>query len=107
MTRTDRGNHSSPFRRSLRFKLMLAFGIVGLIGYIAPLQVLPRLYVWSQNRDIDLANPINTALLRNHFVAIVKTRAEAFSRSRSPNPRLTTCWRFQPFMKPDFLERHP
>ncbi|KXK36911.1 MAG: Sensor protein ZraS [Candidatus Hinthialibacteria bacterium OLB16] len=78
MTRTDRGNHSSPFRRSLRFKLMLAFGIVGLIGYIAPLQVLPRLYVWSQNRDIDLANPINTALLRNHFVAIVKTRAEAF-----------------------------
>lgn len=78
MTRTDRGNHTSPFRRSLRFKLMLAFSVVGLIGYIAPLQVLPRLYVWSQNRDIDLANPTNSALLRNHFVAVVKTRAEAF-----------------------------
>ncbi len=77
MMQEDRLANPLPFRKSLRAKLMMAFGIVSLIGYIAALQVLPRLYVYSQIRDIDRAHPINAQNLRNYFVSVVDSPEEA------------------------------
>lgn len=76
MMQEDRLGNPLPFRKSLRAKLMMAFGIVSLIGYIAALQVLPRLYVYSQIRDIDRSHDFNVKYLRDHFESLVRTRVE-------------------------------
>ncbi len=77
MMQENRLGNPLPFRKSLRAKLMMAFGMVSLIGYVAALQVLPRLYVYSQIRDIENAHPINAKALRYYFVSIVNSPEEA------------------------------
>ena len=65
-----------PFRKSLGAKLMVAFGVVSLIGYVAALQVLPRLFIYAQVEDIRSAHTYNAQSLRKYFLAFVQTRAE-------------------------------
>lgn len=59
-------------RVSLRTKLTLAFVIVSLIGFILAFWLLPRLYLNSKNREIELSKASNVNLLPESFAAWVR-----------------------------------
>ncbi len=73
---TDTSPQSPPPRRrfTLRAKLMLAFVLVSLIGFVAALVILPGLYIWSLNREIDQSIEGNLQTLTRSFQAEVEFR---------------------------------
>lgn len=67
-------NHSSSsplIRVSIHRKLMVAFVLVSLIGFVAAVVVLPRLFVLAYNRQIEGTFAPNSQILRTRFYAEV------------------------------------
>ncbi|MCG3196976.1 MAG: HAMP domain-containing protein [Candidatus Omnitrophica bacterium] len=74
MTDTSPHPHAVRGRFTLRAKLMLAFVLVSLIGFVAALVILPGLYIWSQNREIDQTIESNAQTLRISFETEIQSR---------------------------------
>jgi PAS domain S-box-containing protein len=71
-TEKNRASDLPETRFSLQTKLILAFVLVSLIGFVVAFLVLPRIYVQSKEREIEDSKEGNVTLLCEAFDAMTK-----------------------------------